>query len=256
MKRKKLLSTVITILLATTIIGCGKSAKTITTEESVTTEAAHTEHVWEDANYQQPSVCTVCGEVQGEPLKADFVTYGFECNAEIDQTYEYRTACYEAQNLTTVGQVTFSDYTVADNCDFFEVPEGYVCQAVTITYCYDDENAWQYGTMSRTCNEDYYDIVGHDDFMEYDGNDVGTCTRTFNGMDYAECHVYFETLDKGWKDTYYTYQTRVYNSVPEGYDGVVVGAYDAHNVWEDNMYIYDVADENSIFLRLPAAVIE
>lgn len=201
-----------------------------------------------EANYQQGPVCTVCGESTGEPLEADFEKHDLVYNTEFDTPYTYQTVCYDDTSLTTIGTVTYSDYLLTDSFEFFEVPEGYVVQAVTATYDFSDENAQGYGSLMARSWEDYYDIVGHDDSFERNDDDVATYTVSFNGKDYTECQSYYFTTRYGsnWIE-------RTYFCVPEGYDGTVLTAVDAGISWEDGMYIYDVADENIVFFRLPAA---
>ena len=200
------------------------------------------------ASYQQGAVCTVCGHTIGEPLEADFEKYGFVCNTDFDTPYTYETVCYDDESLTTMGTVTFSDYLFTDSFEFFEVPEGYVVQAVTMTYDFPDQNAQEHGFSRNYCIEDYYDIVGHDDSMKYDDG-VGKYTISFNGEEYKECQCYIYY----GQYSYSTSMVRMYFCVPEGYDGTVIGARAGGANWVDGMYIYDVADENTIFFRLPAA---
>lgn len=199
-----------------------------------------------EANYQQGPVCTVCGETVGEPLEADFEKYGFTCNTEFD------VPCALVEDLTTVATVTFSDYMLTDSFELFDVPEGYVVQAVTVIYDYSVDSV-----NFANCLEDYYDIVTRDDTKVASDNDIATYTVSFNGIDYTECKYY---IGPYFYDAYDIINTgdvaiwnRFYFCVPEGYDGTVIGFHDNRTPLEDSMYIYDVADENTVFFRLPAA---
>jgi len=48
-----------------------------TTEPTPEPEEQPHEHVWQEANYQQPKMCIECDETEGEPLSPRFLEYGF-----------------------------------------------------------------------------------------------------------------------------------------------------------------------------------
>lgn len=202
-----------------------------------------------EANYQQAPVCTVCGETVGEPLTADFEKWALTCHTDFDTPHTYEAPCYYDESLITTGTVTFTDYMLTDRFELFDVPEGYVVQAITIIQDFTDENAQNYSFRSPICNEDYYNITGHDDSFVTDDDNIDTYAVSFNGKDYTECHSYIQS-------SYLSYEKRwirFYFCVPEGYDGTVVGVGYDDDAWEDGMHIYDVANDNTVFFRLPAA---
>lgn len=211
------------------------------------TEGEPLGHTLTEANYQQPATCEVCGETEGEPLQADFEKYGLECNAELDTTYPYITTCYDP-GYTTVGTVTFTDYEVFSSDDTHPALDGYEWRAVTMTFVFDDENANEHGVISADIYTDYYDAKGVKD--SWDDND--TYTVNYNGIDYPECKGQRSELQRGWNGDVLTQQWHFYFRVPENYDGAVLTA--IHNELREqlneNLYVYDVADDDTIFFRL------
>jgi hypothetical protein len=99
--------------------------------------------------------------------------------------------------------------------------------------------------------ENYYDIQVWDDSYYYDedsGLNMGTVN--YNGIDYDKCAFTYTAGFEDWVDQTCTYESTVMFRVPIGYDGAVLGLRDKGIEWEDGMYIYDVADENTLFFRL------
>lgn len=181
------------------------------------TEGEPLEHTLTEANYQQPATCEICGETVGEPLQAYYEENGFVCDAQLNTAYPYTVPCKNNSNYTTTGTVTVSDYDVFSLDETHEALEGYEWQAFTITYFFDDENAWNYGMHGFGFYiDDYY--VDYD-CDEWDEN----FTLNYYGVDYTECmYESPETLQEGWIDDVYTMQVRLYVRCPEGYDGWVL----------------------------------
>lgn len=216
------------------------------------TEGEPLEHTWIAANYQDPKTCSICGETEGNPLTASFEEHGLTINAEEDTVYDYFTTCYEDPSKETVGHVTFSDYQIIEEDENLglERKEGYEWHTVHITVLYDDDNACDYGYQTRLCTENYYDIEGWDNTSSYDETTERTYhTVNYHGTDY-ECCYFLSAASTGWVNETLTITYDMYHNVPIGYDGVVQGFYNAKTSWEDGMYIYDVADENSLFFRM------
>ena len=210
------------------------------------------EHTWIEANYQDPKTCSVCGATEGEPLPADFETYGLTINAEEGGTYDYVTVCSENSSKTTVGHATFSDYRIIEEDAELglEKKDGYEWRALHVSIAFDDENANNYGMSIGRCNENYYDIEGWDNSSEHDEEtNMNHHVVNYHGTDYEI--TYFEIAKwLGWVNETNTYEYDVYVNVPTGYDGCVFGFYDKKTSWEDGMYIYDIADDNTLFFRM------
>lgn len=219
------------------------------------TEGEPLEHTWIEANYQDPKTCSVCGATEGEPLPADFETYGLTINAEEGGTYDYVTVCSENSSKTTVGHATFSDYRIIEEDAELglEKKEGYEWRTLHVSILFDDENACNYGVSVGSCIENYYDIVGWDNSSEYDNAQdptiIGHWVASYHGTEYEITAIYTEKW-LGWVNGTNTFERDVYVSVPIGYDGFIQGFRDKKTSWEDGMYIYDIADENTLFFRM------
>ena len=217
------------------------------------TEGEALGHSWADANYQAPKTCTVCGTTEGEALTAAFDEHGLVVNVtELDTEYDYVTACYSDETKQTVGKLMISNYRVFAGDETHPALEGYEWHAVTVTVRFDDENAWNYGCGIETCRENYYDVVGWDESSVALDDDMYQYTVNFNGVDYTEClyddnteYIWSEWVDKACTCTF-----ERYIRVPVGYDGIVLGFFDSAIEWGDGQYIFDIADENTLFFRL------
>ena len=147
----------------------------------------------------------------GEP---DFEKYGFSyVEAELGVAYPYKTICSQNSAYTTVGSFTFSDYEVFISDDTHEALDGFEWRAVTITFTFDDDNAWEYGYTWSFYSYDYYN-------MQEDG------ITKFNGIDYPEAEINHEVLEQEWNGDVATLVCRVYALVPTGYNGIIVTPYD------------------------------
>lgn len=210
-------------------------------------------HGWVDANYQAPKTCSVCNITDGEPLTAAFEEHGLNINiTELDKEYDYVTVCYSDKSKETIGKLTVSNYRVFDGDEAHEALEGYEWHAVTVTVRFDDENAWNYGCNLNTCHENYYDIVGRDESETELNDKMYQYTVNYNGVDYTEClydggieYVWSEWVDKACTCTF-----DLHVRVPVGYDGVVQGFRNPGIEWGEGQYIFDIADENTLFFRL------
>lgn len=83
-----------------------------------------------------------------------------------------------------------------------------------------------------------------------------TYVVNYMGKDFTDCSQKTVVERNGWKNDILTVRYRIDYRVPEGYDGTIVAVRDGRREWKDGEYIYDVADENTVFYRLSAAVIE
>ena len=221
-----------------------------------------------DANYQECGYCLRCGEEVGEPLTPGFIENGLDINCTLDREYDYITEVYEAEDIDTVGTAVFEDFMIFDKSDELPEEEGYVWLSIHVSVDYTDDNAWEYGYQTGTCVEDFYDIEGHDDSIfnyndvpdEYEGFDrYTTYTVNYYGEDYDCERLVKNDENNGWVATKLAhYGFTYYFHVPEGYDGTVVGLYHKYKAkeWESGMYIYDMADDNTLFFRLDPELAE
>ncbi len=210
------------------------------------TEGEALEHTWTEATYQQPATCEVCGATEGEPLQSYFEKEGIECNAELDTEYPYVIPCYDSE-YTTNGKVTFSDYEVFEGDETHEALEGYEWRAVTVTWVFDDDNAYYHGYSGMSWDVgDYY----NEDFLDNYQEDGVPFSAIYNGVEYTGIQYENEKLYADWgEDGAYRYQRRFYMRIPAGYDGVV--AYVADPGYVEDVDLTEIKDEaNTIIFRL------
>ena len=225
------------------------------------TEGEMLTHIWKEANYQEPKTCTECGVTEGEPLLADFEKYGLKTmKPEKGKTYDYVTACYDNAKKKTVGELiirnylTSSEMRATDKNSPYYLPykEGYEWKFISFDVKFGDENAWEYGWRASYCFENYYSIESWDNSRVEISDSVTELTINYNEKDEVVFLKVINIRDSGWnnktKETHY--YVDVAFQVPEGYDGVVFGFRDAAIEWKDGMYIYDIADENTLLFRL------
>ncbi len=219
------------------------------------TEGLALSHIWEKANHQAPKTCAACHMTIGSPLPASFEEHGLSADARENTPYTYLTSCQKNPDVTTAGQLTFSNYRIFDSDPDHEAKEGYEWRAVDVTIEFTDSNAYHLGMLIGQCSEDYYDIESHDASIHLtaeSGSDfTEVYTVNFRGAEYDECICSHENVGfSGWENDRNLWHTQLYYRVPIGYDGTIVGFYDGGIVWDEGLYIYDIADENSIFFRL------
>lgn len=203
-------------------------------------------HSWQEADYFTPETCTACGETQGEPLQPSFEAHGLAINAQLGETYDYVTCCAADKSLNTVGKLTFSNYRIFEDT----LTEGYEWRAVHIKIEFSDENAMKYGVGVYYSNENYYDTEAWDEVYDR-GDNSKLYTIRFKGKDYTECKSIFSGPGFGeWVDGVQTWEGDAFAVVPAGYDGIVVCLRNARLEGKIGDYIYDVADEDTIFFRL------
>lgn len=213
------------------------------------TEGEPLEHTLTEANYQQAATCEICGETVGEPLTPDFVKRNVKGQfMELGKTYDYVTVCVQDSNFKTVGQATVTDYQTFASDDIHEEKEGYEWKTVTVQLVFSDKNAQEYGVSTGNLFEDYYDIIGHADSMVYEKNSA-TFTANWNGQEYTECRMILND-EGGWNGNVLTIEQTYEWLLPIGYDGAVVGVRDNFIPWEQGIYIFDVANDDTLFFRL------
>lgn len=227
-----------------------------TCSECGETEGEALGHNWVEATYQSPATCIVCNISDGEMLQGDFDKHGIICNVELDKEYPYTTLTYRNKDISINGTVLFSNYRTFESDEEREGIEGYEWKSIDVTFSYDDDNAWDYGTTSAPFTTDFYNIEpksqsgpnkSENDVGILDNND--TYTVNFNGIDYTECLKEDHALVMEWNNRVYTCKIQFSFRVPIGYDGSIVGAI-SDGKYNDGDYIYEVADENTLFFRL------
>ena len=254
---KKYLFLTLAMVLAFTLAACGGGQGDQNSEPEIT-EPEH-EHAWTEANYQEPEICTECGETGDGPIPPGFLSSGFSLSSHNTQ-YDYKTATYLDINVETIGQVTLTDVRIIEGDDKREAKEGYEWQIAQIKIELGDAAANQYGTRTRELiGLDYYDFDLDDtanDFEEIGSDEAEeSYTVNFYGVDY-EVECYSDTLRGEWvgnsPNAVYNLEMEYSFLVPVGYDGVLIAVYNAGNFTEgaDEVPLEDLLDQDTLWFRL------
>lgn len=221
------------------------------------TEGAPLGHDTTEANYQDPSVCTVCGAQLAGVLEPAMERHGITQFAELGVTYPYTTVCNYNKNFLTTGTAAFIEYNLFEAYGEWPAVEGYEYRQVVVEIVVSDQNAKSYGTSPDYNIEDYYDIDLLDDSLYYDEEaGCSVYSISYHG-ELAEVRYWVDYDWSGWYwdsgrgskiDRCYTTATYL---VPVGYDGVVYGVHNGNIVWEDGLHIYDIyTPEDFLLFRL------
>ncbi len=208
--KKILVTMLICVLCVSVLAGCG--------EEKVPPH----DHEWTEATYEAASSCTVCGEVQGEPLVPDFVKYGITTPLEVGGTYEYTGASYDF-STPIKGTTTVKSYELADSAGLLTPIDGYVCHKVRFETTFDAYTVQNYGIQINRSYVNYYNIAYLDENAENEEEStVGHSKVLINGEP-VDVHVdlYNEFVDNS--DGSVTNIMELYVQAPIGYDGMVCG---------------------------------
>lgn len=256
MKRLGLVIIALTVILG----GCGlfhehewKDATCTTPKVCATCEEVKGEalgHDYAPANYQQPATCRRCDVVDGTVLQPDFEIHGLTVDTEVDQVYVYHTCGNGDPETEVVGELKFYDYKIFEGDDKHTAKEGYEWRSVKAELLFKDEAVLRHGAEWSTTWEDYYTIAKHDSSTNAINETTYQFALNYMGVDYADALFTKELTHSGWEGNHYLVTYEFYFRVPIGYDGCVVGFYHGATEWGSTDYIYDVADENTIFFRL------
>lgn len=204
------------------------------------TEGEALEHTATKATYQSSAVCTVCGAEVGDPLTPAFEAEGVKGTfMEVGRPYPYRTLCYDNPSEETICTVTVTNTETFASDETHEAKDGYEWKIVELEVLIDDRNGYTYGYQVEQCNEDYYDIQLLDETLAEiappaEGYDSQyTFSVNWNGEEY-ECMYNYIDDSTGWRDDGTTLLTKRFEYlVPAGYDGCVIGFYNAATEWGD-----------------------
>ena len=228
MKHAKFITAMILLLI---LCGCG---------------SLHT-HTWTEPDYQTPSTCTVCGLTRGTPKPADFDTYGIKTDLKTGEPAEYHTIC-RYEDAETTGTVTVTDVSCGNDSG----TSGYEQQTVTMTVVFNDVNSNDFGFYYNYITTDFYDIVGFETSFKYVEGTTHSFTVNYKGKDYDQCRLSVTTSGNEWvkkNDGFEKTITITWNlTVPQGYDGIVVGVRNSGLDSEGKYYIYEYYNETDFLL--------
>ena len=235
------------------------SEKADTAEEAAeeeATEEAVCEHEWVDADFWNAKTCSICGETDGEPVKAMRADEPFaEADVETDMTM-----IITDNNGNTLGtntaKVWFTNYKIFDSDDTHDAKDGYEWRSAEMHIAIGDD------TEFERFNYDVAELCGADYYEDSDYKDDGTEIIIFNGEEYSIAEPNINELevkrntsipefaDKyGWSGEGASYYVMQYEyQVPKGFDGCYIG-------WADyNDFIAKGEDfdaiENAVYFRM------
>lgn len=157
------------------------------------------------------------------PVVPDFVSNGYVCDMQIDVEYPYTTVCYENNHYITTGAVMLNDYQTIISDSTHEEKDGYEWKIVTFQFEFTDDNAWNYGYLFGTFNTNYYNVNIPLELVKEDkSGNLYKQTVEYNG---TKTEIYSRSYsDTFWVDNHYAVGIMVQEFlVPIGYDGIVVG---------------------------------
>lgn len=263
MKKIKILT--VALVMGLIFVGCGTASTTnsetpdFNTQSTIANETlaesepeseAESEpeciHDWQDATYQEPRICTICKETEGDPITPSLEISGLFQNVETSGTYEYKTICNSDPEDKAIGQVTISDFEIVSSNEWLEeAMNGYEWRTAVIRVEYSTQYS---GMMTRLVTCDYY--TGD----EYESD----IQISYNGENYTITETAI-----GWKeettDDVFSIEKTYACQVPVGYDGVALVLYNAANAPSENGYsisgtdlssVVDIADENTLLFRM------
>lgn len=215
------------------------------------------------ANYQRGEVCETCHQELRGPLTPAFEEHGLECTMEVGVPVTYVTSA-KWNDTKAVGEAVVHDFqilTAEDRAELarleevvglpLELRDGYEWRVMYAECYFPIAQARANQFVIDSCTEDYYNIHLFDDNVTYDDDGRAETLVSWYGQEYP-IEDYSLITEKG-----YDYDRQVYYfnrlflvQVPQGYDGMVFGFMDSCIEWPEGKYIYDLADENTVFFRL------
>lgn len=193
-------------------------------------------------------------EVAPEPEKLpDFEANNLSCDVAWNTEYEYVTMTKEDETKTTIGKATFTNHKTFSSDTAHPAHEGYAWHTFDLSILFDDENAVENGFNVGLTFDDYYDCTLYDESSHWDEQNHNhfTVHAGDDDAEYSDCELYFDADYTDWteEDTL-TFSASFSVLLPVDYDGFVVGLYNKQIDWPDEKHIYEVVDQDSLFLRL------
>ena len=252
-----------------------------TCAECGATEGEPLGHDLKEADYWSPGVCLRCGAELSPMLTPEFELRGLAINMRLGEAVDYVTVCGpDAPDDPTVGRATITRYEILPSGENVEsIPgktwnlpekEGYEWRLIALEIVFSDANAQAYGMNIKNVYTDYYSIplwsdesrdeVDHNGathilssdvvWSEEDGWYEDAFEITYKGEQYA-CRRVYDGAFQDWNAGSRTFNLTEAVQVPAGYDGYVFVLYNAAkgDAGTDWTYVYDMADENTLFFR-------
>ena len=286
--KKQLISLLLIAAMALTLCACGHQhtwVEATCTEPKTCSECGETEgealgHQFSEATYWAAPTCSVCGAVEGEPLTPAFEAQGFTAIGIEDVPAPqvsrasgvsglfYRTCAYNIPEEEVRGYIRLKDQQSFASDENHPAKDGYEWHTATFEFLfiqpYDSstgEYGLQHGLEMKWLFGNYYtgDAVEEKETTE-DGTKA-EYTVCWQGKEYPKC-FYATSWDRSnisihpiqFEDDSSAFlmgksaDVNVEFLVPVGYDGAVLGFYNA-GTDGDNESILNDADDDTIFIR-------
>lgn len=213
-----------------------------------------------EANYQDPAQCLDCGAVLGDPLTPIYEEKGISMNLQPGVPAPYVTTCWKDPEQATTGTAILTDCGVLDENaiaqwnEIFDFPlearEGYEWIAARIEITFDDENAWNYGILTRALFENYYDPYLFDDSLVELGEQLYESTILWHG-EKVQMRTAIVTKNGEWTPEKTILITKYFAfDVPVGYRGAVVGLINDKDAQDEGEYYVDDPVEGTLLYRI------
>ena len=201
------------------------------------------DHTWEgEATLYEGAICTVCG-TEGDPLPGYLAQNNLFPNVFPREASAYLTNTYVRPDLETTGEFLSSTLLVFESDETHRAKQGYEWRSVDVTITFSDSNSNLFGTNVICTRADYY----QDQVLKPIKNQE-TFKVTYHGKEY-KCTAFYENSGFYYLNNSSVYQVSCYVQVPVGYDGVVLAFLYGDTEVKD-AHLHDVADENTLLLRL------
>ena len=286
--KKQLISLLLIAAMVLTLCACGHQhtwVEATCTEPKTCSECGETEgeplgHQFSEATYWEAPTCSVCGAVEGEPLTPAFEAQGFTATDIEDVPAPqvsmasgvsglfYRTCASGIPEEEVFGYIRLKDQQSFTSDETHPAKDGYEWHTAAFEFLfiqpYDSstgEYGLQHGFSVRWFLGSYYtgdavegkETSGHSTEAEY--------TVYWQGNEYPEC-FYASSWDLSnaslhlipFEDDPSTFLTgasadlNIELLVPVGYDGAVLGFYNA-GTDKDPKSLLNYADDDTVFIR-------
>jgi len=304
------LAVILALAMLLTLAACGgdesakdappKSAPEPVVETTTTPESAppECEHVLVDADCENPVTCSLCGETLGEPLGHDFAGGNFQEPAvctrcgevgemltpgavehrlrlitEIGVPFHYETVTMGDNGILPVkGEVTLVDVWTADSYKGVDAEEGYEFIVAEVSVRIADENARNYGFDFIDLLIDYYTYDPSLSAKALDMGSVDSCAVVSLGQinDHgakSDFVVLGGEQSFGWSgpqsNRAATLEIIYAVHVPIDYDGIIIAFASGRVLWSidgydleyskyvlDDVVAGDIIDSDTVFFRL------
>ncbi len=190
------------------------------------------------------------------PILSEMEDAGFVQFMEKGVIYPYTTICGDDETLSTTGEAIVTSYEIFDSAEGYLGRDGYEWRVVKMEVRFFDQNAQDYGMITFSNAEDYYNTKLHDDTYQDIKEEDNSTYHKYRTIYQEQEETIYEKLTTywgGWQKngrlesiTYYEWAM----CVPVGYDGCVVGLRDGRLEWKNGTYITDYDPSNFLLFRL------